>query len=934
MRLSAKLRAIDDEEIIVSKYPSPSLIRWIGDRSEASDTSKIDTLFEEQRALLESDAYEMLSEYLSYEECRKLLFSLCCSMPLRVHEFNAVNESMNSNHDIKLIVNLLIKSGILRKVGHSFRFYPDIKGDIYFSYSLNDEYDTQVLNFWINNSQSKTLENIFEASFINGMDIEEKLKPLIDEWACSKDYYRQNKNLEAANYIVKFAPESVLNLVYCYLEEAKSSNGGAYSRLTSDNFGPVLLELWKTSVDKRAILSILCEMELNSLDGIYDNFKVEGLTRGFFSPVSNRSEEILEALSIIKKWINEDKVGALEIFEYAGSEILRGSHTVTKTIINGVQYGQRVLNVSEEAIQVRRSCISIIEDLVNNKLNHLSAGVIESICNNLGNLTFGSTEKQQVPLDRIFETERAFLTDLFGRKLINSMDIASNIILERILMNWWAVQCPGCQSTEAYLLEFIRDGRYLFAKYYTDVDYRVVSFDDIMQIAPAEQRWEWFVDEVTSNTTDKRDDSRRIAKMLDGELATISELYALLILETGIIEALGQGWSRPGIIEEWCKLNSDLFIDYARSDYYKMSEGFIRAAILRGLVTLDEVYNKEIIDSFLGLGDQLSAEEIYSLLQIASNETLDDAYVVSMIQQLINYSTHKHMGTFIHRLFFIFKNREQSPVNNILINIIHKCSLNESTIDMLDFILRQFINNLKVGSDFRELKEIILSKLYICKKFAYHENKIIETLLSSEDEAIAFIGKRVENFGEDYFHQIPYDGFSFLKKFILDIVSFDSLICNLIELQENNNMNVSNISLITKPLFMNEAQEGGTIGTNLLKRYCVECNEQGVLILMDCFVLDIQTVEVFVEILVFLSDRNMQKEAEKYLNSHLFPEGCWSKGIGEDSPELLDRISLYSEIHQRLPYGRLKLVVEGCIDYLRKRMKEDLIFDEEVLNPR
>src|SRR5699024_2763167 len=136
LRMAAQVSAYKDEDIIVAKYPSPTLIKWIGEVKSSSDSNNIVDLCREHKELLETDAYEILNTYMSKEECNRMLFSLCCSVTFNNNDEHCklINESLQTNYDIKKIVRLMQKGGLIRKVAYKNRFYPDIKGDIYLAY--------------------------------------------------------------------------------------------------------------------------------------------------------------------------------------------------------------------------------------------------------------------------------------------------------------------------------------------------------------------------------------------------------------------------------------------------------------------------------------------------------------------------------------------------------------------------------------------------------------------------------------------------------------------------------------------------------------------------------------------------------------------------------------------------------------------------------
>ncbi|SDM42287.1 hypothetical protein [Sediminibacillus halophilus] len=935
LRVAAQVPEYMDEDIIVAKYPSPTLIKWIGEKKLSSDKNKIEVLFREHKELLENDTYGILNNYISREDCNRLLFSLCCAVPfdLSDEQCNLINKSIQRNYDIKMIVRLMQKGGIIRKVGYKYRFYPDIKGDIFLAYSLNDLYDVNILDYWIRHDQNRVLENINEAGLVSKMDIQDILKSLIDEWSLSEAYYEQCKNLEIASYIVRFSPESVTNLIYCYLDSVKNANGGDYFRLTTDDFGPVLLKLWRYNNDIETILNFLCELENIQIDGTYDNYKVKGITRDLFSPVTNSPRKIIESLTILQKWISNDKNAALTIFKYAASEILKGGHEVTKPIINGIQFGVSVVQVSDEVVRMREKCIEIIEYLVNSRLENNIVKIIESICHEIGAMSFGKSEPEEKSLKEVIEQERKKLVELLGNKLLESKDISVNIIIERILIYWWAGQYSGCEFAESYLLQFKRDGKYLFAKYYVDVDYRVFSFEEIAKLAPSKERWDWFVDEVMQNTNDRRDDSRRIAEVLHSEIKSVKALNNFLIYESEIISNFELAWSSPNIIERWFEYNNNLFIEFIKSMHYSGVAGFLKASIFNSVITHSN-QKEEMISSFLVPEANLTNDEIFILLNIAQDNSLSNEYVVTMINSIIDIYNFEYAGGIIHRLYFIFKNRERSYLINILLKIIQKYPFNDSMADMIDLIIQQYINDLKIVKGFQEFKDEILVRISAMEKLNYHKEKIIEVLLRSKEEAIEFIEDRLRNTDINGIDKVPYGGFSFLTKFISDVESFSFLVNRLINFVDKRLLAEYDLRTIIKPLFLRADGEGEPVGPSVLKYFINEDNARGVLKLMECFTLSEKTVVDFVNGLKYLNENGKGKEAEGIIYSQRFPDGGWSRSIGQNSPELMNRISLYSEVHKLIPFGRLKLVVESCIDFLKKDMDKDLIGDEEILNPR
>ncbi|WP_459195759.1 hypothetical protein [Wukongibacter baidiensis] len=937
LRKVSGIKTVEDEEMIAVKYPSPALISWIGKAKSNSKRDSIEELFMEYKELMINDVFDILKDTLSKDECKKLIFNFSCTVPFKAHDIfkKLMSDLMKiSENELETIINRLIRGGILRKVGYSYRFFPDIKGDIYLAYSLEDSTFTDDFNYWMNHCQETVLQNINEARFISSIDINKKLKSIINEWSIVDNYFKQNEILKKAYYIISFAPESILNLIYYYLEHAIRSKDDKYYKLTTDNFGPLILNLWNHCSNKEAILDFIRRLKIHDLEGRYDNYKVRGIIENLFSPINSSIHSISNSLDILKKWLEEDREKTLILVKYAVSEILKGSHKVTKTIINGIQYGQRIVNATDEVIDLRKKCVLLVKYLLDEKFQYKTVQTIEYICNNLGHMSWSSVSLDKLPLYDEIIRERKELVDIIGSKLIISANHSCNTVLERILINWWASQYKGTMNTEVYLKAYSRTPEYLFIKYYVDADYRIISFDEIENIAPKQDRWSWFVHNIMHNPKGSEYDSFRIAKQLHRKISTIQDFSAFLRDATVAIELIGICWSIPSILNEWCKFNKVLFKEYLDSQYYYTSNGIFRADILNSVVLSDGVCDRKIIDTMLENQHKLTIEEIYSVLTLATHKSLSDEYVVSVIQKIIDGNKLEYASNLIHRIYFIFKERDKKLVVNILVSIINKYPFNKQLRDILDFFLKRTGNELKNCEDFYVLKKIVIEKLIEIYDFDYHENSILETLIDNSEEALEFVVKRISSNPKESYRKAPFNGFTFLKKFINDVDEYDKLIALLIMVSEKGLIDSHYKSSIYKPLFSAKKSKDKLIVVQLLSGYIKNNKHKEVFEILNNIEVNSNTLQPFIEGITHLSVNSMEKEAEELIKFHSHPSDGWNRSVGEYSPEIVNRIELYKEMYNSLPFGKLRIVTERCVESLENEMKRDLIRDEEILNPR
>lgn len=927
---------IEDEELIVVKYQSPALVSWIGEAQISTKVESVEELFSENKDFMLRDVYEILKDILSREECNKLIFNISCLVPLDLDDRfkQSIKELMEIDGvTFEKILNLLINGGIIRKVGYRYRFFPDIKGDIYLAYSLKNNLFLNEIQYWMNNNQERILENINMARFICKVDINEIITPVINEWLNADEYFMQSSILKKAINIISFAPKLILNLIYYYLQCAIDSNGEKYYKLTTDNFSPLLLQIWKFYDEKESVLEFVRLAEIYKLDGMYSNYKVKGIIESFFSPVNSSIKVISYSLEIIEKWLENNEEKSLTIAKYALSEILSGSHEVCRNKINNIEYGQGTVNATNEVILIRNKCISIIEYLINEQFNYQTVKAIEEICKSIGKNAFGNIKESELPLYFEIIHEREYVVDIIGTKLLSSDDISCNIIMERILIWWWVSKFEGTEKTEKYLIDFNKSYEYLFTQYYVNTSYRIFSFKEINKNAPNKERAFWIVHNIMTDSRVEKD-IERVANLLNKKISTIEELAILLNNSSETIKKMGSCWSIPRILNKWCSLNIEMFLEYVGSSFYFETYELFKGDILSSIASINTMENnEELIINLLKNLDILTFEEINSILNFFINKELNDKIVIDVIYRIIRGNKVKHPGELIHKLYFIFKERNKESVIKILIDIINRNYFDEIICNRLDFLLKQFNDELRKYTDFEILKEIIIDRLIEFSDFKYHQNSILEVLLNSSDEALEFLVKRLSSGAENNYRIVSFDGFSFLNKFIVNESKFDKLITILIDLEEKGIIDSFDKGLIYKPLFVVKDLDRGYIA-KLLNQYINENNVKGVLEILEYYKLFLNTLKPFVNGIIYLGKMQLYKDAERIISLHKDPYNGFSRSIGGYSPEILNRIELYKEMCRILPYGRLKFITERCIEYLERDMKMDLIRDEEIFNPR
>ncbi len=937
LRKTAKNDNVEDEDTIVVKYPSPPLVAIIGTMIEKTSKIDIEDYFVDSMGKMESDTYDIFSGSLDEDKCKKLLFSISCIVPFVQNEetisllskVNSIEESK-----IKEFIGKMECGGILRIVGYQYRFFPDFKGDIYLAYSLKNNAYPKVLEYLINKIQAKVLVNINEARKICNVDVNEILEKVIEEWGAEESYYEQIAILDRAKNIISFAPCSVLNLLYYYLNYAIVSKDETYAKLTSDNFTPLLLELWYYSEDKEAILEFIAIMREHNLDGMYSNNKVDGLIGRILSPINTSTEDISFSLELIVKWIISGKKGSLELFKYAVSEIMKASHEVTKSIINGVQFGQKVMKYSPEIVALRQDCIKHIDYLIDEKYDFDTMKVIENICNNLGVSNWKDSIKEEIPLYDTIITERKQIVDIMGNKLIISDEIDCNIIIDKILYRWWLLQYIGTENIEKYLNKFIRTPEYLTVNYYVNMDYYYASFENIRKEVPLKERWSWFVHNKKHDEKYLNEGNLCIAQALNEKIQTIEDFTILINNVGAIITKIGREGVSPSILKEWCKINLTLFLDFVNSENYWKADNILRADVLLAVAIVDEKNKHTLTSEKLDEFEKLSNEEIIVVLRILEDDSLDEEFIIIAIKNIIANNKTLSISYIIHRLYFIFKNRRSELLVSELIVILQTYALEGQTLNMFDFILKQYLSDFKKSDEFLILKNMLIDKLVDVKEYDYYENSILEQLLTNKDEAMDYIVRRLNGPLNDNINKVPYNGFEFMGKFLKDEAEYERFISIIIRLDEEGEIDSYDKDDLFKEMLTKKGNNDDLIIMQVMKKYIEIKNIRGVLEILRNIKLSEGIVNEFIEGVVYIDSEGMGKEAENLIRLHKNVYNGYSRKINQDSPELLSKLRIYSEISEKIPYGKLKMVSKECIKDIKANIENDKIRDAMIMNPR
>ncbi|MEV9545971.1 SMEK domain-containing protein [Aliarcobacter butzleri] len=334
---------LDDKKVNMLKQQfnnNPYLITQAleGDINSIKDFS-LKTIQDTKSALVEYD--------FSMETINKLLFKLAILSPL--HENNIEQLQIGREKDI---LDKLESTNILRKLGKRYRFNPDIIGDLFLAYYI-DEFRSsfkEIIENYLNLFSQTVFTNIGYALLYlkDRKKLNSYIENIIDDWMSNNHY--SSYNLQLINRVVGFVPEKSFTYLYnCtkYLKPKENEHiqGGVIfdniSKVSispdynkdreSINLGSIepiiskLIYMLKNnyqceSISIKDILDYLTsDTVLNLPKPYYSNHELSSILTKLFSPLRTTNYEIiLDAIDVALDWIKTPiNIVKVKLFEKA-----------------------------------------------------------------------------------------------------------------------------------------------------------------------------------------------------------------------------------------------------------------------------------------------------------------------------------------------------------------------------------------------------------------------------------------------------------------------------------------------------------------------------------------------------------------------------------------------------------------------------------------
>ena len=258
----------------------------------------------------------------------------------------------------------LLAAKVLRLVGQTLRFYPDMAGDIFLANAVTDDQSIaqQLFDKWFDHFPSQVLTNLSSAAYFDKTNgINSMLSRVIDGWIQSAKDDTSWKRVEKLKHLQRIAhlvPSDTSSLIQTYLDDTQSLNGDR-SQPNLDDFGPVIERLSVQPGFQIESLQLIKRLEELALPGLFDTYKPSRLIRYLVSPLHRPVSVIRDVLNQLLAWVQIKEVPLIDaqLAAEAAKEILSAGHEYTESFQDKFTFGERILNRTPGVIALRQIAI-------------------------------------------------------------------------------------------------------------------------------------------------------------------------------------------------------------------------------------------------------------------------------------------------------------------------------------------------------------------------------------------------------------------------------------------------------------------------------------------------------------------------------------------------------------------------------------------------
>lgn len=908
---------------------------------------------------LDQEAVNALKGLLNEDDTKRLVRELSIIVPFSKDRNNNVIEklsvilTLNANKTNDAIIRLL-KAKVLRTVGASIRFNPDMKGDIYLSVELDqdngEELVNQIFENWLSIYPEKLTANLASASRHSETDSASKaIKGLINKWIAevteTSDSLK-SKRLELVTPVAYLAPEEVINLIYAYLNSSSAEN--IYS-LNRDSYGPVIYQILHIPKFQSLILKLVLSIDQKNLKGTYNNYIPATFVRQMTSPIEVNINLAIDSLSELSEWTKNKNCTETEakLASEGSKEALSGSHEHRESYGNQITFGRRILvykdNFKKAVDQFRDKGMEVLKNLVfhpNDKIKKIGIEIVDDI-------GYEASSTSDALWTRILSDKTQAVGWL---KTSINKDAPHEVLssIEDVLIRYWANNniYPELSIEAANILRaYSRSPEYIIFRYFVAHDIIISNFTNIESKAPESDRWSWLVHNHFRLHDLKQEDLDEVIKQLSVKYSDKEKIIEYLKNLEKEVRDISR-WQYIPLIETWFKFNEPPFIEIVNN---KVLLNDIPAVFHRGIYRVASDKDKKYISAYAeeilaGLSN-LQNQAVDNLLDLISRHNVPVIDFLPWLSKIIEKSDTYLKHLILHRAYFVFKDRDQDERNKVIdvLRLSLEGKVDNHVLDMVNFLLHSALQwNLPKD----DLNKVRLKLTGIIKDIAsidYNVDELLKFVIDGDlDRFIDLIDYRLNKHKTSFeqgngqrFDPIPYDGFRSSENLIKSYDDF-SRIMDKINFWKNEELLYSfDIDNLLKNLKNHDEKHG-----DYLRQYIDEKIKEGggsdLKIAVNALFgvpFGNDTADLFLNLMLSAEKVGALDDAKEVF-SHQVLSGSYSSTIGEAPPALSNKKDALTKIYKKCPPGIIKNFIDALIKSLSDDIQRHLDEGQELISPK
>jgi hypothetical protein len=855
---------------------------------------------------------------------------------------------------VKDAIDKLINAKILRIIGSSLRFNPDMKGDIYLSVELDNKNGEKLVNQmfenWISIQPEKITANIAAASRHGETDSASKairgiVKKWISEVSAASDSQKA-MNIKLIKPVAYLAPNEVIDLIYAYVDSTKDNE--AYG-LDRDAYGSIIHQLLHLPKLQKSILDLILYIDKRGLKGRYNNYETATFARQLTSPLEIDISLAGDSLDEMLNLVSNDKCTPLEAtLACAGvKEALAGSHEYSESYGNKITWGRKILLYEKQFIktidQYRDKAMLLLKKLIFHPSDTIKKMGIETV-DDIGRES-GSVNAEfsaRIASDR--KKALAWIKELLIKK--TSFEVLSEI--EDVLIKYWSINNFNddlSKEAATILRDFPRTPEYLIFRHFISRDFIIPDFNKIEKEAPETERWSWLV----HNHFHRHEFDQGLLDQLANQLSKKYKNTVEIIGYLNVIEKETKDirqWGYVPLIETWAKFNERVFLEIARNkELLNQVPEIFHLGIYKVASAKDEGHiaglAKEIVDD----PENIKPGKVNILIELITEHKIAADIFMPWFSVIIKNADKFLKSNMLHRAYFIFNDRSQGEKNKVtqILELSLQGEVETHVLDMFDFLLTNAIKWNISQESLEKLRASLFNIIKNIERIEYHVDNLIKFVINEDlDKFIELVDYRLKKYNKNVeggkstrFDPIPYDGFRSLENLVKNYSDFARLMDKINEWKESDILYSFDIEHL-----LCKCKQSDEECDNYLGRYIGEKikqgNEESLKIAVNAlhgvhFGKD--TAELFLDSLSASEGKNIFDEA-KSVFWHQVVTGGYSAKLGEAPAALVAKKEALDDIYEKSSPGVIKNFIDSLRDSISRDIKRHLDEGQEMTNPK